>query len=84
LDGTRPVLAEALYHIRYGMAVDVRGLLETRLRLAWILPDHGVGLLDAIMGLLQKELGTPPQELQAQASAYRAYAARMDAVLEGV
>jgi glycerol-3-phosphate dehydrogenase len=84
LDGTRPVLAEALYHIRYGMAVDVRGLLETRLRLAWILPDHGVGLLDAIMGLLQKELGTPPQALQAQASAYRAYAARMDAVLEGV
>jgi len=84
LDGTRPVLAEALYHIRYGMAVDVRGLMETRLRLAWILPDHGVGLLDAIMGLLQKELGTPPQALQAQASAYRTYAARMDAVLEGV
>ncbi len=84
LDGTRPVLAEALYHIRYGMAVDVRGLLETRLRLAWILPDHGVGVLDAIMGLLQKELGMPPQALQAQASAYRTYAARMDAVLEGV
>ena len=84
LEGTRPVLAESLYHIRYGMAMDIRSLLETRLRLAWILPDHGIGLLDAIMGLLQKELGTSSQALQAQASAYRAYAARMDAVLEGV
>lgn len=84
LDGTRPILAEALYHIRYGMAVDLRELLETRLRLAWVMPDHGVGVLDAVMDLLQKELHISTQELQDQASAYRNYAARMDAILEGV
>lgn len=84
MDGTRPILAEALYHIRHTMALDLKGILETRLRLAWVLPDHGATMIQPILTLLHKELNVPKAVLQAQAKAYKAYIEAMDDVLKSV
>lgn len=84
VDGVRPVLAEVLYHIRHTMATDIKSLLETRLRLAWTLPDHGIGIIEPIRALLHKELAIPKTTLLAQENAYKTYARTMDEVLKKV
>ncbi len=74
-----PVLrAEALFAVRHEQATTVADVLAQRLRLALLVPDHGLGAAGLVAAMLAREHGWSEAEREAAPAVYARYAAQFE------
>jgi glycerol-3-phosphate dehydrogenase len=72
LAGLPHIAAEALYAVRYEMAMTLTDVMTRRTRLAMLAGSASLAAVEVVTGIIGRELGLGPEELQRQIEEYRA------------